>query len=285
MGRYDEVNQLKRKPFYLVWSIPSLIVMIGVYLFFNNPPKIDDKTQPLTLPKMTSISKMDGFLEPMREPAQSLPLSRPEAARLQPKMVKPLALLAESDAQFKQTLLQASSEFLPYLEGEQLLKKIIRVLNDFSQAQRLYKHVQDFKLSESFVATQDDKGWFIADKSYQRYDALVSGFVGVENAQILEIYDFFKPLMQQVYAEFSYPEQYTLEDLIQKAMAEMLATPAIEGRVALKRPGVLYKFADNSLEQLSPVQKQVIRMGPENTRKLKRKLQSLLGEFVRLNRD
>jgi hypothetical protein len=61
-----------------------------------------------------------------------------------------------------------------------------------------------------------------------------------------------------------------------------LAAPVIEGRIALVRPTVNYKFADQKLEALSPVRKQMIRMGPENTRIIQNKVRMLVEELVNL---
>ena len=44
----------------------------------------------------------------------------------------------------------------------------------------------------------------------------------------------------------------------------------IEGAdIELVQPKVLFRYADSRLESLSGLQKQVLRMGPENTRRLK----------------
>lgn len=87
--------------------------------------------------------------------------------------------------------------------------------------------------------------------------------------------------MLQVFAEFSYPQDITLESIVKKAAGEILATPAIEGQVALIRPSVYYKFADAKLEALNPVQKQMIRMGPENTRIIQAKCREFLVELAK----
>ena len=48
-----------------------------------------------------------------------------------------------------------------------------------------------------------------------------------------------------------------------------LATPEIEGGVTLVQPQVYYEYADPRLEQLDPLQKQLLRMGPENMARIK----------------
>jgi hypothetical protein len=55
----------------------------------------------------------------------------------------------------------------------------------------------------------------------------------------------------------------------------VLATPEIEEPIALTRKSVMYKYADPQLEQLTPMQKQLLRMGPDNIRRIKEQARAL----------
>jgi hypothetical protein len=56
--------------------------------------------------------------------------------------------------------------------------------------------------------------------------------------------------------------------MLQAAIDQVLATPVVHGEIELKQPKVFYRFADSELESLSPLQKQIMRMGPSNTLRL-----------------
>jgi hypothetical protein len=60
----------------------------------------------------------------------------------------------------------------------------------------------------------------------------------------------------------------------------LLATPDVKGPVALARPGVLYEYADKSLELRSAGQKLLLRMGPENAGAVKSKLRELRAAII-----
>ena len=53
----------------------------------------------------------------------------------------------------------------------------------------------------------------------------------------------------------------------------------LEGDVELIQPKVFYEYADPALEGLSPLQKQALRMGPENVTRLKAYLTTLRSEL------
>ena len=62
---------------------------------------------------------------------------------------------------------------------------------------------------------------------------------------------------------------------LERAIVELLKVPVVEGDVPLRMAGIGYAFADPRLEALSPPQKQLLRMGPENVRAIQGKLREI----------
>jgi hypothetical protein len=62
-------------------------------------------------------------------------------------------------------------------------------------------------------------------------------------------------------------------DRMVQAIDSLLATPDVQGPIALVRPKVFYQFADPKLEALPAGQKLLIRMGAQNASLIKSKLQ------------
>ncbi len=184
--------------------------------------------------------------------------------------------LEQSDAVFKQDILNLSPGFSGFLNGDKIIKQWVGVINDFSQNQRLYKHFRQFKLSDTFRVETDQSGIYIAERGYQRYDFVASAVHAIDVEKAVNLLWKYRPLLQQAFTEFGYPEEYQVEDLIKKAVSNVLQAPVIEGKIKLIKPSVRYKFAENHLESLSPVQKQMIRMGPENTRIIQAKLRQFI---------
>ena len=60
-----------------------------------------------------------------------------------------------------------------------------------------------------------------------------------------------------------------------KAIRHLLATPDPGAALAVRPAVKSWKLADPRLEALSPAQKQLLRMGPENVKKIKQKLREL----------
>ena len=147
------------------------------------------------------------------------------------------------------------------------------------QSSRVFKHLSFLRFDAPFTVEQGENGLQIAPKSYRRYDPLAQAINAINTRSAVTLYKTFRPLMLQVFAEFSYPKDISLESIVKKAGSEILAAPVIDGQVAVVRPSMFYKFADPSLEALNPVQKQIIRMGPYNAKIIQNKCREFLVEL------
>ena len=61
----------------------------------------------------------------------------------------------------------------------------------------------------------------------------------------------------------------------------MTCAPAPQGDPELVQPKVLYEYADPALENLPPLEKQLLRLGPKNLKRLKTYLVRLRSELRR----
>jgi hypothetical protein len=190
--------------------------------------------------------------------------------------------LEHSDALLREEMAGVSPALAEWLSTDQLIRKYVVIANDFSQGLRLEKHLRFLKQDQPFAVDQDNEKLFIAAKSYQRYDRLAAAIDALDVQATLSVYKKFRPLLLQVFKEFSYPDEYSLEDIFTKAAAVILAAPVRDGQIAVERHAVHYKFADQQLEALNPIHKQLLRMGPDNTRIIQNKLRLLIEGLVNL---
>lgn len=284
MGRYDFTQ--KRRPLGPIITVLAALLILGAgaWLYYR-PQPVDDssiKTQELPVPQVSKRTEPKEALAPGVEGPQTTEEGQTaETVSVEPREIpEALPALENSDGFFREQLTALSPGLAAWLNTDDLISKIIVIINDFSQGQRLHKHMRSFKLNEPFTADQDEQGLFVTSKSYQRYNALASAIDAVNMPAALELYERIKPLGQQVFAGFNYPADYQIDDIVKKAAAEILSAPVIEHRIALVRTSVNYQFADKKLEALNPVHKQMIRMGPQNTRIIQNKVRLLMELLV-----
>ncbi|PKM35870.1 MAG: DUF3014 domain-containing protein [Gammaproteobacteria bacterium HGW-Gammaproteobacteria-10] len=283
MGRYDLYQRRKPIGMIVFLSILLLIIAGGAWLYWRSMQTIESEvgleTYELPVP---SAKKLDETSKP--DLLSDIELKKnSEQNDIEETVPAVVPSLKESDGFIDEKLTELSPELAYLLRSDEQIRKIILIINDFSQGQRLHKHMRWLSLGEPFIAEEDPQGLYLPSKSYQRYNAFAEAIDSINVHDILALYQEIRPLCQEVFAQFGYPDSYRLEDLIKKAGAEILSAPVVETRIALVKPSVLYQFADKDIEALSPVQKQMLRMGPQNTRIIQNKLRLFIEALINMN--
>ena len=89
---------------------------------------------------------------------------------------------------------------------------------------------------------------------------------------LLRLYQGLYPLFQQAYREMGKPNAHFNDRLVQ-VIDHLLATPEPDEPLSVVRHVNRFKYADSRLESLSAGQKTLLRMGADNARRIKEKLQ------------
>ena len=112
-----------------------------------------------------------------------------------------------------------------------------------------------------------------------RYAPYVQALERTDAKQLAGVYLRFYPLFQQAYEELGYPKAY-FNDRLVASIDHLLAAPEPPAPLRLAQPKVLYEFADPELEALSAGHKAMLRLGPDNARRVKAKLRALRAEIT-----
>ncbi|MGB1333263.1 MAG: DUF3014 domain-containing protein [Porticoccaceae bacterium] len=120
---------------------------------------------------------------------------------------------------------------------------------------------------------QGDVIWLNAG-NYERYDDVISILLKIDMEKMAQFFHKVRPLLESAFAELGYrPRQ--MDGIILQTIDNVLTTPLIVEPLKLTRDSVAYKFADPELESLMPLQKQLLRAGPENTRRIQQQAKVL----------
>ena len=116
-------------------------------------------------------------------------------------------------------------------------------------------------------------GYVLDPASYERYTPYADMIANMPLEQSLQMFELLEPLIQQSYQELGYSDDAFEQKLID-TIDLLLETPVVEGEIPLVSPSVVFKFVDPALEQLLPIQKLLLRMGPKNQKKVQAALQA-----------
>ena len=166
-----------------------------------------------------------------------------------------------------------------WLASSELIRKFVVFVDNIARGQVAKETVRSLAPKGAFLVKKlDDKTFELDSASYDRYNLFTEIAVSVNAMRAVEFYRLLRPLAQQAYAELGYQDR-SFDDVVFQAIGRLLETPVIDEPVRLVRPVVMYQFEDERIEKLNAAQKQMIRMGPENTRRLQVKIREVALEL------
>jgi hypothetical protein len=227
----------------------------------------------------------DELPQPMDEaiPADPVhPLQTPDEETAERRELRPLPPLEDSDEYFRLELSDLFGEGLgEHLVEQRLIERVVATVDNLPRDQ-VADRIKPMSGVQGQLVVNDgdeDEQFVLAPENYERYDALIAMVANADVAEMEGLYRRFFPLFQKAYVELGYPQGY-FNDRVIEVIDHLLAAPEPEGPLTLVRPNVLYEYADPELEQLSPGQKLLLRMGSEHAATVKKKLREFRSRIV-----
>ncbi|MGE0453850.1 MAG: DUF3014 domain-containing protein [Vicinamibacteria bacterium] len=188
-------------------------------------------------------------------------------------------LLDESDEAVRGLLrgLSSHSQFAVWLSVEGLVRRFVAAVGSVAEGESPRASL-DFLTPKAGFAVVATRGRVLIDRrSYARYDGIVAVVSSLDAGACARAYRELETLLDAAHAELGAPGG-RFSATLDQAIRLLLDTPVPEGEVELrpvKKPHLVYEFVDPRLEGLAPAQKHLLRLGPENARRLKAKLREL----------
>lgn len=283
MSRYEQ--KVGKKYIPIVIALISIILIATAIWFFQSGQTDNSiKSKAIKIPQQQNIlddkqaQNSEKLKQPTPIPSSGLDLEQKKhkerlADRL--KIKAKLPELKNSDDSFQTGVGVVSGNLLEWFQKKGLIKKFIIIVNDLSQGQMLYKNRTFLTPPGKIRVNNSAKGLYLSTQSYSRYDPFANAVAAIDLQKGLDLYLIFRPLFEKVYKSFSYPAAYQVEDVFLKAAAKVIEAPTLTDRIYLVKHTISYKYADKKLESLNDVEKLMLRMGPENTKKIQAKLRQL----------
>ena len=259
---------------FIAGTLIAAIIIVAVLFKAQNQPEYD--------PELIAIPD-----EPVAEVVIQAPVVPeaviPEAVEPEPEpptssvsTPPPLPKLDNSDDFIRERLLLISNkpEFAKWVKTDDLLRRTASYADGLSNGVLLSK-IFPLSAPEGKFATHSSDGtiWLNAG-NYERYDRTINTLTSLPMDSMAKMFHFTRPLLENAFSEMGYnPRQ--MDGIILQAIDVILATPIVAEPIRLTRDSVVYKFADPALESLLPLQKQLLRTGPENTKRIQQQAKAL----------
>lgn len=265
------LRPLREPTDWRAWIITILLIgsagLYGWVQFYGLP--FSDKPEQAPLPRV----------EP-RPPAPA-PAVRHPIAGPSPEAAASLPSLDQSDSMLRRGLseLLGRESFERFVTPDRLVRRIVATIDNLPRRAAPRRLMPVTAVPGSFAVEQSRGELAIAQGNYGRYDAFVSVAEAIDAGALARFYAQSYPLFQRAYEELGFGGRH-FNDRVVEALDDLLAAPEPESPIRLERRRVLYEFADPELEALSAGRKMMLRMGPANAARLKKKLREIRQALV-----
>jgi hypothetical protein len=194
---------------------------------------------------------------------------------------KPLPALDTSDATMKSALAEVFTDIsvIEIIALRNFVRHVVATIDNLQRRKVALRLLPLKPATGQFSVSGDTNDYTIATDNAARYSPYVRLVDAVDSAKVVAFYFHYYPLFQQAYRDLGYPGGH-FNDRLVDTIDHLIATPALQAPPRLVRPKVFYLYADADLESRSAGQKILMRMGNDNTARVKAKLRQIRSDIA-----
>ena len=119
----------------------------------------------------------------------------------------------------------------------------------------------------AFASRRQGQRYFLDPAGYRRYDTLTQAISSLPVSTLAGLFQTLRPQLRTTYASLGYPVE-AMDNTLIAALDAIIEAPTQQPPPELVSKGALWAYRDADLESRSDLQKQLLRAGPDNTRRL-----------------
>ena len=169
--------------------------------------------------------------------------------------------------------LSSSPQLAAWLTTDNLIRNFTAVIENIASGTSPAIHLGPLGPDSPVTVIDEGDGLLLDPQSYDRYDSIAAAVGSVDVQAAARLCRTLKPRLDEAFAELGGNESF--EAALERAIVALLSTSAPDGNVRVVPNDDTYAFRDVALESLTPAQKHLVRMGPENARVIQDKLRQL----------
>lgn len=256
-------------------SLVGVTFLVYLAMTFESPEAT--RTVIIDTPQLAPVERVLPAAAPVAaDPAPAQPAAElinvPVAPVAQPEPEEPsepLPSLESSDPFVIARLasMEMGASLLRVLAPEDLIRKFVVFVSNVAEGELPVLEYPLQRIDSEFVATEIDTNLFeMSPMTHRRFGSMVDLLVALDPQQAVSVYRALRPLFQEAYAEIGY--QGSFDAVLIQAIDQIMNAPTETGPFQLIKPSVMFLYAESRIEDMTPVQKQLLRLGQENTAKL-----------------
>lgn len=161
-----------------------------------------------------------------------------------------------------------------FVAGPYILDRSVGLIDSIALGDTPYKLLPVARPSTPFRVRETGVGTLTDPANHARYDGLAGAIDGIDPAAVAAAYGRFAGLADEAYELLGNgPGQF--EAAVYRALDMISTTPDVPADARLVRHEAVWKYEDPALEALPALQKQILRMGPDNADTLRAKARAI----------
>lgn len=280
--------ETRRSRFPFVELLLAVALIAGLVYFWLST---NDKKPVATVVQVPPVAVPAGQPEPA--PAPDIPQRQEAATVVVPDAT---AVLGEDGTVIEETA-PANAAALTPQDGDELLRRQLTVAGARPVLTRLLSNEQPLEVSaalidglshgvilrkflpgnlhsEAFSVVTEDDAYYMSPNSFLRYDKFADAIAALDIGVLVYTFHQLRPVYEQTYGYLGL-DPGDFDNAVIRTLDQVLTTPEIGEPIALQPKAVVYVYADPNLESLPALQKQMLRMGPDNIHRIKQQAQAL----------
>jgi hypothetical protein len=166
-----------------------------------------------------------------------------------------------------------------FVAGDYIVERAVAVVDALRRGEVPYKILPVGRPSKPFPISDDGLRVTMDPSGFSRYDGFAQWVHGIDMLAIVELLNDYEQIATEALSRMGVVD-FDIRSAVLAATTEILATPIAPQSAELMKREANWVYMDSELEALSSLQKQVLRMGPENSELIQAKARELRGAVL-----
>ncbi len=205
----------------------------------------------------------------------------PEFIPEPPALSPPLVTESTADSYARESIdsVNGGRALKQFVAGDYVVERTVAIIDSMRRGEVPYKLLPVGRPPKTFPITDDGLRVTMDPVGFSRYDGFANWINSLDIEAMVSLFDTYEPLATAALARMGVSD-FDIRGAALAATTQILATPSLPERAELVRKEANWIFADPELEGLTALQKQLLRMGPENASVVQQKARELRGALL-----
>jgi hypothetical protein len=208
---------------------------------------------------------------------ESVPVFVPEPVEPPP----PVVTEATADSYAREIIdsINGGKALKEFVAGNYVIERAVAITDALRRGEVPYKLLPVGKPASAFPISDDGLRVTMNPAGFARYDAFANWVNSLDVDAIIVAFNDYESLATAALANMGVND-FDIRGAALAATTQILATPSLPEGAELMRNEANWVYMDPEIEALTAVQKQILRMGPENAELVQQKARELRGALL-----